>query len=433
MNLNMEVQRMSARRVVVITLAVLVSPVLCAGESAQEIVVRSTHELRGALRNVRPGTHVVIAPGVYQASGGSKVAWIANVKGTAESPVVFRAQDPNDRPIFRGGNECWHMKGCSYVVVDGVICEGADVNNFQFDFSDHFVVKNCVTRKMTSKANGGNCDGIKMPGDRDFLIYNCVIETWGSGGSAIDMVGCANGLIARCTFRFPTKTGSANATQPKCGTQDIGIYKNLFDHASLRAMQFGGAGKPMHLGAEKKMSGLDQFAMGNVILGGEAAVIHACASNTVFAYNTVVNPERYVLRILKEGDYGPMENNLLLRNLIVHERPYLFQQNGPGTRPEAAVWAENYWYCPSHPEASMPKLPVTEKDPDGGRDPKLNEYYVPAKDGPAAAYGAHAAGLDAAWAKHTKHFAWAWEQCQRLEVAREANDADRRPQSAGAG
>jgi hypothetical protein len=155
---------------VVIGLAVLGLAAPCASAGAQEIVVKSMAELHRAIREAGPGTHVVIAPGVYRPTSGRKVAWIPNVKGTAEAPVVFRARDPNDRPVFRGGNECWHMCRCSHVVVDGVVCEGADVNNFQFDFCDHFVVKNCATRDMTSKGNGGNCDGIKMPGDRDFLI-----------------------------------------------------------------------------------------------------------------------------------------------------------------------------------------------------------------------------------------------------------------------
>jgi hypothetical protein len=403
-----------------LTVAALIGSLMCGAARAGDVTVNSVGALKAALHKAKPGDTVRVAPGTYRPRRG-KVFWFGHLKGELGKPITIRAADPDDRPVFKGGSECFQLTRCTNVVVDGIIADGADVNNLQFDFCKRLVVMNCVSRDMTSKGNNRNCDGIKMPGCDDFLIYKCEVVRWGTGGSAIDMVGCRKGLIARCRFSFPKMTrGSANCTQPKSGTHNIGIYKNLFDDASLRAVQFGGAGKPMHLGKGKKQSGLDQVAMGNVIVGGECAVVYACTTRTVFEYNTVVKPTKYLVRILKEGDYGPMSDNVLARNLIVYDPPITFQQNGRGTRPEAVSWVENYWYNVGAPAKSLPALkpPVTASE--GGADPKLDEDFVPAEDSPAAGYGAHAAGLGAAWEKHTDKFAWAWAQYQRLEGGKPA-------------
>jgi hypothetical protein len=398
--------------VVVVLVACLLSGVV----QASDVTVKSIDALKAALRKAQPGDTVRIAPGTYRPQANKKVFWFGNLKGTPDKPITIRAADPENRPVFKGGNECFQLSRCSDVVVDGIIAEGADVNNLQFDFCKRLIVMNCISRNMTSKGNGRNCDGIKMPGCDDFLIYKTQVVKWGTGGSAIDMVGCKNGLIAKCRFSYPTApgAGSANCTQPKSGTHNIGVYKNLFDDASLRAVQFGGAGKPMHLGKDQKQSGVDQVAMGNVINKGECAVVYACTTRTVFAYNTIVKPTKYLVRILKEGKYGPMSANMLTRNIIVYGRGVAIQSNSRGTRPEAVSWRENYWHNTDDPAKSIPKLPVAEKDAAGGTHPGFRNGTFKS-DGAAAAYGVSAPGLDAAWAKHTNKFAWAWAQYQRLE------------------
>ena len=407
----------TTRRLVVVVLLLGLARI----GATQEVTVNSIGALGRALRAAQPGTTVLIAPGTYRAPRGRKVFWLANVHGAPGRPITIRAQDPQNRPVFQGGNEGFHLARCSYIVVDGIICEGAHVNNMQFDFCRYIVIMNSVSRNMAATGNNGNCDGIKMPGTSDFLIYNCTVERWGAQGSAIDMVGCARGLMARCRFNFPAPARcSANCTQPKSGTFGIGIYRCVFDDASLRSVQFGGAGRPMHLGIGRNQSGLDQVAMGNIIVSGECPIVYACASNTVFAYNTIVRPTGYVVRILREGDYRPMANNVITRNLIVYDRNLTFMQNGPRTFPRAVSWAENYWYNSVNPARSIPTLPVAERAPAGGRDPRLDRTHRPANDSPARAYGAHAAGLDAAWAQHTAKFAWAWRQYQLLEGGKAA-------------
>ena len=387
---------------------------LSAAAGAGEVTVRSIAALKKALYAAKPGDVVKIAPGRYAAPKFKKVFWLGNVHGKPDAPITVCAADPKDRPVFADASECFQMTRCSWFVIDGIITEGAHVNNFQFDFCHHFVVRNCTSRNMAGTLNNGNCDGVKMPGSADFLFYKCSIETWGWTGSGIDMVGCARILMAECFFTFPTGTkGGPNATQPKSGTRGFGVYKSRFQDASLRSVQFGGAGSPAHVGKAEKMSGLDQVAMGNVIVAGQCPLVFACAQDSTFAYNTVVNPTGHFCRILKEGPYGFMSNNVVRRNLICYDRPILFLTHSRGTTLKSVSFAENYWFNSKDPNRSIPKLPIPEKDPAGGSDPKLDKHHKPPADTPAAAYGAHAPALEAAWAKHTDYFKWAWQQYQQ--------------------
>jgi hypothetical protein len=396
--------------------------------AADETKVSTIDALKRAMRQAKPGDAILIAPGRYAAPKGQKVFYMQDVHGTAEKPIVVRAADPADRPVFADASECFHLNHCSHLVVEGIITEGAHVNNFQFDFCDHLVVRDGISRNMAATLNGGNCDGIKIPGSSDLLFYRCSIENWGWNGSGIDMVGCARILMAECRFTFPTGTkGGPNATQPKSGTRGFGVYRSRVDDASLRAVQFGGAGKPAHIGSNEKMSGLDQMAMGNVIIAGECPLVFASAQDSIFAYNTVVNPTRNFCRILKEGPYGFMSNNKVDRNLIVYDRDLLFLTHSDGTTLDSVAFAANYWYNSNAPDRSIPRLPIVEKDPAGGADPKLDKDYRPPADSPAAAYGAYAPAMEAEWAKHTDWFKWAWAQYQQIKQQEKPKDAPQGP------
>jgi hypothetical protein len=58
-----------------------------------------------------------------------------------------------------------------------------------------------VGLKLADVGPTGNLDGFKLSGLEDFEIRDCVLERWGSSGSAVDMVGCHRGLIEGYTFR----------------------------------------------------------------------------------------------------------------------------------------------------------------------------------------------------------------------------------------
>ena len=392
--------------------------VAAAGGGAGPVEVSSTGALKRALRRAKPGQRILLAGGMYK--GG---LWVGKVRGKAGAMIEVAAKDPANPPVFRGGTMGFEMADCSYVRLRGLVAEQAEMNNLQFWRSHHIVIQDCISRNVKGR---GNCDGIKLTAVTDFLIYNCTVTKWGGEGSGIDMVGCGRGLIARSRFSYPGLKGqTANAVQPKCGAFNIGVYRCRFDDASLRAVQFGGgigAGRINRYDYTGKLkqtgySGIDQVAMGNVIVSGGAAVTYASAARCAFEYNTVVNPTRYVMRILFEGGAEPTADSTFARNLIVYGKLISVANVGPRTKPKSFTFADNYWFKRLEPGKSIPKLPAAEKSPAGGKDPKLDKAHKPAADGPAAKYGAHAPGMQKAWAKHTGKFKWAWEQARRIEKA----------------
>jgi hypothetical protein len=118
----------------------------------------------------------------------------------------------------------------------------------------------------------------------------------------------------------------------------------------------------------------------NVFIGGQTPVAFVGIDGAVFRHNTMVDPEKWVMRILQEtvGErFAPCRNVTFERNLIVYTKAVNVAVNiGPDTAPETFKFAENWWYCTDAP-ASKPSLPTAEKDGVYGKDPKVTK----AKDG----------------------------------------------------
>lgn len=379
---------------------------------AGAIEVDSTAALMHALDHAAPGTRILLAGGTYRGD-----CRITGLRGKPGEMIEIAAKDPAKPPVFAGGSVAFQLIGCSYVQVEGIVARGAAVNNIQLgDASHHVILKNCISRDIGEQ---GNCDGIKIPGLTDFLLYNCTVENWGGEGSAIDMVGCARGLLYKCRFSYPNVKGTtANTIQPKGGTNSLGIYGCVFDQADFRAVQFGGStGKQYFFQGnyDAGYEGLDMAAMGNLVVGGECPIAYVSCTRCRFEYNTIVDPTGYLLRVLREGAGKPAADNSFSHNLVVYGQVReALNLGGPADLGSFHVLG-NYWYNRQAPDKSIPKLPVPQSQPAGGEDPRFDRKYHPAAGSPAWNYGAHAPGLPHAWSKHTNRFAWAWQQAQRLE------------------
>jgi len=377
---------------------------------AAETTVYTTDQLRNTLNAARPGDRIYVAPGNY-----NQLLWVQNVHGVPGNLIEVVALDPTDRPVFEEGSSAvFTFYNCSYISVDGMIVQGAgtatqDGNNIMFTFSDHMVLRNSVSRDIV---HTGNSDGTKFNSSDNVLMYNCTISEWGEAGSAMDGMISNSDLFMRNTITFPSlATGaSANGIMPKGAAYHHGMYKNLFLDGSSRAVCFGGSGGAT--GPEIR----DSVAMGNVIVGGEAAVAFCSATTCEFAYNTVVDPEKWVMRVQKEGAYET-DNCIFRRNLVRYGPllPYGGVQGTGGTvHPETFTYEANYWYRSDNPAASIPSLPGGEIDPAGGVNPQLDADYRPLY-GPAKTYGAHAAEMEAEFEQYTPWFQWAWDQAMQYE------------------
>ena len=84
---------------------------------------------------------------------------------------------------------------------------------------------------------GGNEDCLKLSGINQFFVLDSEITACGDGGSAIDHVGCHQGMIARSSFH---DLGSG-AEQCKGGSEDIDVRWNRFVSAGERPVNMGGS------------------------------------------------------------------------------------------------------------------------------------------------------------------------------------------------
>jgi len=402
-----------ARRTVILVVAACWAALSAAGARAAETTVYNVSQLRDALNAADPGDRIYMAPGSYTGR-----LWVTDVHGTADDMIEVVALDPTNRPVFTSDDAaCFTLYNCSYVLVDGLIAEHGgtptqDANNIEFPHGSHMVLKNALSRDLD---HDGNSDGVKFARSDNVLMYNCTVASWADGGSANDQMVSRNSLMMRNLITFPdmTPNAGANGTQPKGDSYRNGYYKNVFLDGSSRCIQFGGAG------GVDGWEGHDMVAMGNVIDGGEAAAAYVSCQTCELSYNTIVDPTKWVMRILNEGGWAETGTNTFKRNLVVYGPLSSIQNVGSGTRPETFTYAENYWYNRLDPAASIPALPGGQTDPAGGTDPQLDADYRPLHPG-AQDYGAHAPAMEAAWARHTGSFQWAWEKAMAYEPVADA-------------
>lgn len=347
-----------------------------AADQSATVAVRNDASLRQALREAQPGTRIQILPGRY-----APEVYAAGLQGSAELPIVIEGQDPADRPVFEGGRQGWHLSGCSYVTIRGLVIRGAKTNGMNIDDGGRSGAgaRQITVEDVTVSDIGprGNFDGIKMSGVDDFVVRRCTIEGW--GGQAIDMVGCHRGSIEDCVFRGKDGFSQNAGPQMKGGSSEVRVQRCRFEGPIMRGVQLGGS-----TGLEFfRPRGANYEARGLIVedclfQGGDAAVTFVGVDGAVFRFNTIVRPQPWVLRILQEttaAEFLPCRNGRFERNLIVYRAGDLRSvvNVGSNTRSDTFTFADNLWYCEDRPARGQPDLPTTETNGVYGVDPQLTE------------------------------------------------------------
>jgi len=341
----------------------------------RQLVVNNDTQLRQALRQAQPGITIRIQGGQYPGE-----LWLENLHGRPDAPIVIEGADPQNLPVFVGGQTGLQIARGSYFTLRHLKFRGQKVNGLNIDDggniespSHHIRLEHIVVEDVGPK---GNFDGIKLSGVTDFVISDCRIEGW--GGQAIDMVGCHRGLIERCTFRGKEGFSQNTGPQAKGGSSQITIRRCLFIEAAQRAVQLGGSTglaffRPRGVLYEAK----DLLVEDCVFVGGDAAVSFVGVDGSVFRHNTIIRPKLWVARILqetREPGFVPSRNGVFERNLILFRSDLRdFVNVGPATAPETFRFGDNWWYCEDRPAASKPRLPVQETGGIYGQDPQLRQ------------------------------------------------------------
>jgi len=373
---------------------VLVAASVCIS-AERSVEVGNDQALRDALRQATPGTQIRIAPGDYRPG-----VTVHGLQGTAEAPIVIEGSDPERPPRFRGGTTGWHLIDCAHLTLRHLAVQGQSGNGLNVDDggsydtpSHHIVLEDLHVSDVGPR---GNLDGIKLSGLDDFVVRRCHVAGW--GGQAVDMVGCHRGLIEDCHFVGKPGFSQSTGPQTKGGSSEIVIRACRFDNAGQRAVNLGGStGKPYFRPLGAKYEARNITVEGCTFVGSMAPIAFVGVEGAVVRYNTIVQPDKWVMRILQEtrdADFAVCGNNRFERNLIVFRRAHVqvFVNVGPGTAPETFQFAHNFWYCQDRPQASRPQLPTPETGGIYGFDPKhrpADQTLLPT-DPTAAAYGARA-------------------------------------------
>ena len=347
---------------------------------------------RAACLQAKPGDTVLIHPGRYQGT-----FWIENLAGTAEAPIVIRGTD-RAAVVFEGGSESMHFSECSHLIVENFSVRGQSSNGMNCDDGGTFdtPTHHITFRGITFGAMGatGNNDQLKLSGLDDFVVEDCIFEDGSPGGSGADMVGCHRGVFRNNTFR---RLGS-NCIQAKGGTQFIRIERNSFLDGGQRALNLGGStGLAFFRPQNAPFEAADLTVVANLFVRSVTPMAYVGAVRVTVTNNTIIDPERWVFRILQETvdatRFLPCGDNVFQNNLVVVRSTISRHVNiGPNTAPSTFTLRNNLWYNVDAPSSSRPQdAQLTETAGIYGIDPLLRGYatgdYRPQSTSPVKGAG----------------------------------------------
>ena len=329
---------------------------------AAEIPVQNSPQLQAAVRNLTPGTTVLLAPGTYQGD-----IYIQKAAGAQETPIVIGGTDPNNPPVFSGGRQAFHLSDCSHLILRNLKVVGFPSNGINiddggsFETPAHHITLENVTILQTGPE--GNHDALKMSGVDHFTVRRCRFEGW--GGSGIDMVGCHYGVVEDCNFVGHEGFSQSNAVQLKGGTENVLVQTSLFRNAGERAINLGGStGLQFFRPKVGDYEAKNITIAGNRFGGGQTPLAWVTADGGHVHHNTIICPEIWLLRILqetKDPQFKPSHGGIFENNLVIYDsRIRDFVNVGSGTAPETFVFSHNAW-CDINGRGK-PTLPTAEKE-----------------------------------------------------------------------
>lgn len=336
--------------------------------AAEEVIVHDVNELRTALRDLKSGTVLKIAPGDYP--GSHQVSGV--------DKLTIEALEAKDPPHFKGGGNAWHFSRCFDLTLRNIRVSGQTANGLNLD--DGGDLTKPVTGitidhvEVSDIGPKGNHDGIKCSGLDKLTIRDCTISGW--GGQGIDFVGCRHSLITGCKFVGKEGFTASAGVQLKGGTSDVVVEKSQFTNAGERPLNVGGStGLPYFRPQDAKHEATRIIVRENVIEGSLCAAAFVGVDGAEFTGNTILFPTKWIFRILQENrepGFVPCRNVLVKDNKIIFRRSrvQIDINSSDATSPETFRFEGNRWFAEDRPQASKPRLPVEETDGTYGSDPR---------------------------------------------------------------
>lgn len=308
--------------------------------------------------------------------------YIANLKGS-ENKYIYIMSGLYKNVLFQGSSTAIQFTDIEYVKFKNLSFQGQTANGVNIDDGGDYSTPSrfisfdsCIWYGMNAS---GNNDCLKLSGLDYFHIQDCNFKYSSEGGSFIDMVGCHNGIIEKCRFI----NGGSNCIQAKGGTSLMEIRRNEFINGGQRAVNIGGStGMEFFRPLDAEYEAMHIGVYSNIFWGATAAAGFVGAYQCFFHQNTVVNPEKWSLRILQENNdiqLGQCSNNSVMNNIFYFSdaaaSPAI--NIGPNTIPESFFFSNNLWYNYQTPEGDYPNIPNTEFSGIYGLDPLFTSLLDP--------------------------------------------------------
>ncbi len=357
-----------------------------------------------------PGTAITIHAGTY--AGGT---FLTGLTGTAQAPIWLGGAPGESRPVLEGGGEGLHLVRAVYVVIHDLEIRNSTANGINADdaadYANTLASHHVVFERLNIHdiGSGGNQDCLKLSGLNNLWVVNNTFTACSAGGSAIDHVGCHNGVVAGNTF-----TNVGNAVQAKGGSTDILIRANVVNTTSSRAFNLGGSTgfeffRPPLSTTTANAEAQRIHADANIILNAAEAIAFPGCVDCRVANNTIIFPTTRVFRILQEtvsdatytftaSSSGLVANNIILFNVAQVTNAGRALNVGGNTNAASYTFANNLWYAADNPATVFNLAEVTEMNRVTGQNPNLTnaatgDAHIPTNS-PAVGVGRVVAGVD---------------------------------------
>jgi Right handed beta helix region/Protein of unknown function (DUF1565) len=355
----------------------------------------ATHPFRTiarAAKGISPGTAIYVHAGTYP--GGTS---LTALRGTAAQPIWIMGAPGEARPVIEGGSQGLYFTRPRYVVLQNLEIRNTADNGINVDDAEEvanpdaarFVLFRDLDIHDTGKQPSGVANCLKMAGVNDFFVLGSSFARCGngpgSGAVGVDGVGVHQG---RLSFNRFTANGFGGI-QFKGASSDIEIRSNFFQNTGWRGVNMGGSTgqaffRPPLTGSSLNFEAARIRVSANVFDGSEAAAAFAGCLDCQFNHNTVVNPSKWVLRILQEtltiGRYtfARTGHGVIAGNIFYFRRAELNAGEdinvGADTDPRSFSLVRNLWYAHDAPAQSGPSLPLLRGNRTGdliGSDPRF--------------------------------------------------------------
>jgi len=334
------------------------------------------HSIEQAAQSALPGDTILVHAGTYP--GGM---FIADLQGRSDAWITIMAA-PGEEVILRGGGNAIQFTDPAYLRFEGFIIEGQTDNGLNIDDAGsyetpahHIVIGQCEWRALNAT---GNNDQLKLSGVDSFEVRGCRFLEGSTDGSMVDMVGCHDGVFELNEF----SNAGSNCIQAKGGSKNILIMRNRFLNGGERSLNIGGSTDFQYFRPQDATSeASDIHVYSNIFSGSMAPIAYVGAVHCDVVNNTILNPEKWVVRILQEttdarflqcGD-NVFQNNLVV---LVNAAADPTFNIGPSTRPETFHINNNLWYNSDNLSWQGPNAPVQETGRILNRDPLLNNIVA---------------------------------------------------------